>query len=151
MLVVLFLLLAIPISAGYMGARYMDSCPMNRSLPIIAFLLGLIGFMLVVCRMVTLCVRRFKCLDPMRDEQKTLTVTGIFLIGYLSFAEMVIVFSNTPVFNNPLSKHFCDKIFYDYIYYMNFALIGIAIIAMLLHIPGNCPCSEDAEVQRVRF
>ncbi|GFW10201.1 uncharacterized protein TNCV_1849181 [Trichonephila clavipes] len=147
MLVVLFLLLAMPISAGYMGARYMDSCPMDRSLPIIAFILGLIGFMLIVCRMVTLGVRRFECLDPTRDEQKTLTVTGSFLIGCLSFTEMVIVFSSTPVFNNPVSRHFCDKIFYYYIYYMNFALIAIAIIATLLHIPGNCSSFEDTEVQ----
>ncbi|PRD29271.1 UNVERIFIED_CONTAM: hypothetical protein NCL1_29909 [Trichonephila clavipes] len=128
-------------------ARYMDSCPMDRSLPIIAFILGLIGFMLIVCRMVTLGVRRFECLDPTRDEQKTLTVTGSFLIGCLSFTEMVIVFSSTPVFNNPVSRHFCDKIFYYYIYYMNFALIGIAIIATLLHIPGNCSSFEDTEVQ----
>ncbi|GFQ82925.1 uncharacterized protein TNCT_281611 [Trichonephila clavata] len=151
MLEVLFLLLAMSISTGYMGARYMDSCPMDRSLPIFAFLLGLIGFMLVVYRIVTLGIRRFGCLDSTKDEQKTITVTGVFLIGCLSFTEMVMTFSSTPVFDNPVSKHFCDKVFYYYIYYMNFALIGIAIIATLLHIPGNCSCSEDAEVQRVRF
>ncbi|GFT47963.1 uncharacterized protein NPIL_10661 [Nephila pilipes] len=148
MLVILFFLLALPISAGYMGSRYMESCSMSPDLPIITFLMGILGFILIVCRMVTLGIRRFRCLDR-RNEQTTLTITGIFLIASLSLTEMAILLTKTPVFVNPVSTDFCDRIFYNYVFYMNFALMGTAIIATLLHIPGNRLCSADAQVNQV--
>ncbi|GIY86850.1 uncharacterized protein CDAR_258141 [Caerostris darwini] len=133
----LFLLFGMPISAGYMGARYVGKCPMSKEVPFLVFLMGIIGVMLIFARLTSIIIRKCNIRGMRRYEMTTVTVTAVFLIACFMITEMTYFYPRTPIFDHPGDKNFCDRRFYNYTYYMNFGVIVVGVLTALLHIPTN--------------
>ncbi|GBM52456.1 hypothetical protein AVEN_214544-1 [Araneus ventricosus] len=147
-LLVLAALLSIPISSIYFGVAYKESCPMARFLPVLLILMGVVGVIFIVVRLVTISTRR--CLCNVKEPSKTISISLTFMLMVFMATEMLNIYSRKPVFDNPKDPSFCEKAFYDYVFYMNFAVLVIGILALLLHIPKE-PRSDGRVIAQEHF
>ncbi|KAF8794931.1 hypothetical protein HNY73_002843 [Argiope bruennichi] len=123
----------IPVSSMYFGVIYKDSCPMSRFSPVLQIIMGIVGVILIFVRLITISIRRFAW--NMKEPPKLIHIALMFMLMVLLKIEMVYFHIPTPVFENPKDPAFCEKTFYDYVYYMNIAALVIGILASLVHIP----------------
>ncbi|KAF8794930.1 hypothetical protein HNY73_002843 [Argiope bruennichi] len=112
---------------------YKDSCPMSRFSPVLQIIMGIVGVILIFVRLITISIRRFAW--NMKEPPKLIHIALMFMLMVLLKIEMVYFHIPTPVFENPKDPAFCEKTFYDYVYYMNIAALVIGILASLVHIP----------------
>ncbi|GFT96013.1 hypothetical protein NPIL_400911 [Nephila pilipes] len=135
--IVLFILLAFPISAVCMGAANVHQCPANAETPILVLILGLLGCLVCLLRIVNLVLR---AKGNVASEPFLMVITFLSAIATLSFlmAETITFLNMSPEFDNS-SKDYCNKTFYNYTYYSNFVTLGVSFLAMILHFPCCVP------------
>ncbi|KAF8788586.1 hypothetical protein HNY73_006614 [Argiope bruennichi] len=136
MLIIQILLLVIPISAGFMGAKYLDKCPHSSETPVFLFMMGIAGTIVIICRILLISQ---KILLPTHREWEVLRV--IVIVGNLAIivclaTEMFSFFRAAPSFEVG-SAHYCHEAFYKYTYWANWSCLIIITFLMLLQLP-NC-------------
>ncbi|CAL1300764.1 unnamed protein product [Larinioides sclopetarius] len=136
MLIIQFLLLAIPISAGFMGAKYLDKCPLSAETPVFLFMMGIAGTIVIICRILLISQ---KIMLPTHREWEVLRV--VVIVGNLAVivclaTEMFSFFRTTPSFEMG-SAHYCHEIFYKYTYWANWTCLIVITFLLILQLP-NC-------------
>ncbi|GIY78115.1 uncharacterized protein CDAR_444561 [Caerostris darwini] len=141
MLFIQFLLLSMPISSGFMGAKYLDKCPLSSETPVFLFMMGVAGTIVIICRILLISQ---KILLPRRREWQLLRV--IMIVGNLAIivclaTEMFSFFRISPSFE-PGNPHYCHETFYNFTYWMNWACLIVVVVLALLQVPN---CSVNLE------
>ncbi|GFQ92237.1 uncharacterized protein TNCT_602982 [Trichonephila clavata] len=127
----LILLMVLPTSAMSISLKHRMEC--RRSTTVIVFLSGVIGFLLLICRLVTVTIRNF-C-TTLRGKEPTAVSKALFIgLLFLFLVGMLAFYLVPPVFD-PSSEDYCVKDFYTYINGMNIIVSYIFFIALLLHVP----------------
>ncbi|GFY51062.1 hypothetical protein TNIN_71 [Trichonephila inaurata madagascariensis] len=130
---VLLTLLILPGSAIYMGATNIHECPGSSETPLQVTLLGILGCVVLITRIVNLMLR---ARGNVSREPFLMVVTALSAIATFSFfLAHITTFFNTSVDFDNSSENYCNKLFYGYIYYTNFVVIGISLLIVLLHFP----------------
>ncbi|GBN26317.1 hypothetical protein AVEN_186004-1 [Araneus ventricosus] len=136
MLIVQFLLLSIPISAGFMGAKYLDKCPLSSETPVFLFMMGVAGTIVIICRI--LLISRKILLPTHREWQvlRVLVIVGNLAVIVCLATEMFSFFRTAPSFEMG-SAHYCHEIFYKYTFWANWTCLVVIAFLMFLQLP-NC-------------
>ncbi|XP_035227266.1 uncharacterized protein LOC118199494 [Stegodyphus dumicola] len=135
-----FLLLAMPISAGFMAAKYMDKCPYGVAIPILMFMMGIIGTAVILCRMLLIIRKTLLPLYPDWWLLRTIIIFGNLLLILFLCTEMLSFFRSKPSFD-PSSPHYCHEVFYFFTYWINWATVFLVLLVTFLHAPS---CTMDS-------
>ncbi|XP_055925820.1 uncharacterized protein LOC129957513 isoform X1 [Argiope bruennichi] len=139
-----YILLALPISACYMGARY--DCPISEVTPSMLQLIGVFTIFLILFRIATTFTRQLSRSIITMMEYASLGLS--WSLGLALCIEMIPFYNLSPDFENTLSRNYCHKTFYYYTFYMNIVAVVIGCVALLLH----TPCfKETTEIAYIRM
>ncbi|GFQ83630.1 hypothetical protein TNCT_351091 [Trichonephila clavata] len=131
--IVLYILLILPASAIYMGATNIGQCPGSAETPIQVTLMGILGFIVFITRIVNLILR-----SRGNDSREPFLViaTALSAIATFSFflAYMITFINISADFDNS-SEKYCNRSFYYYMYYTNFVTLVISLLIVILHFP----------------
>ncbi|KAG8194170.1 hypothetical protein JTE90_002375 [Oedothorax gibbosus] len=144
---ILMVLLVMPISSGFMGARYMDRCPLSSSAPLFLFMLGVLGTLVILCRMV--CIACGIC--GRGGQTKTLGMVVVFgnlAILLLLCTEMTTFLRQSPSFE-PGTPNYCHRTFYNFTYWLNWTTLFVIAFLAVIHAPKfsrqeDTPATVDA-------
>ncbi|GBM41927.1 hypothetical protein AVEN_142904-1 [Araneus ventricosus] len=131
------LLLSLPISVGFMGARYMAQCPMNIKLPYAMMVVGGVGTLVLLVRLALLLHTKFSTDDRLKKWLKkgTKLLECLFFLSLI--LELYFSYEKTPS-DVPLSPNYCNETFYSFVCSMNDVLITLVIVwAFLYFITGQ--------------
>lgn len=132
-LAVPIILLAMPLSACYMGIKYIDKCPVKPVVPFLVLIIGIMGLSVLVCHIVIISTRLFFP-NRRRIELKVIKTIDMFFVTLVFLLlEISGFYAISPDFNQESSKY-CAKEFYSYTYNMNFAALTVSVLALLLHV-----------------
>ncbi|GBM30565.1 hypothetical protein AVEN_27604-1 [Araneus ventricosus] len=118
------LLSIVPISAFFMGAIHIGTCPANEGVTYLVYITGIAGVFLIGCHIAYNFTKDRK--EEIRNGIKTFQIITAILL----MLEMFIFYSMSPSFEN--SENYCDETFYNYTFYMNIAAAGIVFLSVLL-------------------
>ncbi|KAF8788852.1 hypothetical protein HNY73_006851 [Argiope bruennichi] len=139
-----YILLALPISACYMGARY--DCPISEVTPSMLQLIGVFTIFLILFRIATTFTRQLSRSIITMMEYASLGLSWSLVLALC--IEMIPFYNLSPDFENTLSRNYCHKTFYYYTFYMNIVAVVIGCVALLLH----TPCfKETTEIAYIRM
>ncbi|GFS61190.1 hypothetical protein NPIL_364901 [Nephila pilipes] len=131
--IVLLISIALPLSSVYMGMANEYQCPVSEVLKTLVTILGILGCFIPILLIVKL-ISRVRG-NVSRNVYLMLIIITITLLAFLLLlGEVITFFKITPDFDIS-SKNYCDKRFYDYLYYSNFIAIGISILMTILYFP----------------
>ncbi|GFY44284.1 hypothetical protein TNIN_395651, partial [Trichonephila inaurata madagascariensis] len=107
----LIILMVLPTSAMSISLKYRMEC--RNSTTVIVFLSGVMGFLLLICRLVTIAIRNF--FTTLRGNEPT-TVSKVLFMGllFLFLVGTLLFYFIPPVFD-PSSEDYCIKDFCTYI------------------------------------
>ncbi|GFQ99466.1 uncharacterized protein TNCT_261681 [Trichonephila clavata] len=145
MLLILVLLLGIPLSAGFMGAKYMDQCVLSPETPMFLFMLGIAGTIVIICRILLITQ---KIILPRHSEWQLLSVimvVGIIAIVVCLTTEMFAFFRKAPSFE-PEDISYCHKTFYIFTYWINWISVIVLTVLLILEV---LKCSISSRVELV--
>ncbi|GFT22953.1 uncharacterized protein NPIL_370431 [Nephila pilipes] len=145
MLFIHVLLLAIPLSSGFMGAKYMDQCFLSPETPVFLFMMGVIGTIVIFCRILLITQ---KIMLPRRGEWQALGV--IMIVGVLAIVvclatEMFSFSRKAPSFEEG-DPRFCHETFYNFTYWINWTCVFVLTLMFLLELPKCSWSSSQAEL-----
>lgn len=145
MLFIQILLMAIPLSAGFMGAKYMDQCTLSPETPMFLFMMGIAGTIVIICRILLISQ---KIILPRHREWQLLGV--IMVVGVLSIVvclitEMFSFFRKVPSFE-PGTSHYCHKTFYIFTYWINWISVIVLTVLFILELSKCSITSSQAEL-----
>ncbi|XP_055950527.1 uncharacterized protein LOC129984629 [Argiope bruennichi] len=120
------LLLVLPISAGFMGARYMTECPMSAKLPYALMVVGGVGTLVLLVRLTLLLHTKFSSDDRLKKWLKTGTklLECAFLPSLI--CELCFSYKKSPN-DDPFSSNHCNQNFYSFVSLMNNVFITLVI------------------------
>ncbi|GFT84728.1 hypothetical protein NPIL_39911 [Nephila pilipes] len=135
-LAILIILLPMPLSACYMGMKYITECPVRPILPFLVLAIGIMGFLVLVSRIIVISKRQIFP-NLRRIELLAISTKDTFIVTFLFLLiEIGGFYPISPNFHQG-SSAYCAKEFYSYTYNMNFAALAVSILAMLLHISAR--------------
>ncbi|GFS67164.1 hypothetical protein NPIL_65171 [Nephila pilipes] len=131
--IVLLIFIAPPLSAVYMGMVNEYRCPVSEVLKTLVTILGILGCFIPILLIANLISR---VRGNVSHKPYVMVIIGIMeqLAFLLLLFEAITFVKISPEFDNS-SKNYCDKIFYDYVYYFNFVAFGILILMTVLYFP----------------
>lgn len=130
----LFVLLALPISTGFMGAKYMDKCPMSVPTPLLLFMMGILGTIINLCSMAIILSKRFMPTNGNCTQPKSVVVVGCVVVFLFYCTELLCFLGNSPSFEHG-TENYCDKTFYNFTYCLNWGVFGLTLLLLLLYVP----------------
>ncbi|KAG8176282.1 hypothetical protein JTE90_022454 [Oedothorax gibbosus] len=136
-----FLLLYVSVSSGFMGAKYMEKCPVSPAIPLLLFMMGMIGTIIICARIYYIFK---KALFPHSDwsgQVRYGLASGLLMISLMYTTELTCFFIAVPSFKKG-SWNYCHETFYSFVFYINYISIGLLILLLLLHCPGPHPCAS---------
>ncbi|CAL1266735.1 unnamed protein product [Larinioides sclopetarius] len=126
------LLLSLPISVGFMGARYMTQCPMNVKLPYAMMVVGGVGTLVLLVRLTLILHTKFSTDDRLKKWLKkgTKILECLFFLSFIF--QLYFSYKKSPS-NAPFSPNYCNETFYSFVCSMNDVLITLVVVWVFLY------------------
>ncbi|PRD27908.1 UNVERIFIED_CONTAM: hypothetical protein NCL1_34023 [Trichonephila clavipes] len=141
MVFILVLLLGIPLSAGFMGAKFMDQCSLSPETPMFLFMMGIAGTIVIICRILLIAQ---KILLPRHTEWQLLSVimvVGVLAIVVCLATEMFSFYRKAPSFE-PGDARYCHQTFYIFTYWINWTSVIVLTLHFILEF-SKCSLSSQ--------
>ncbi|GFT41129.1 hypothetical protein NPIL_509001, partial [Nephila pilipes] len=119
--IVPFILLVLPVSAVYMGSTNISRCPVSVPLPYQVLNLGLLGCT-ILAFLISYVILKALGYTYFEKPWRAIIICITILASFNFLNETKTFFKISPDFDQS-SKNYCNKRFYDYVYYFNFITI----------------------------